>query len=210
LKTIVTKAAYAALRNRSPSAVSNWISKGRISPAALIGVGTRAKIWVERADADLAARLDPGQQDAQVRPIALQALPSLDKASPAAEPSQLSDDLRRARLQQIELQTQKLREEAAARTGIYCRTDDARRNMGRIAGQVLSTCEGALGELATAIAATFSIPQRDVLHIMRSEFRAVRERASVAQRTAAAELPALVEDEQLTEIEPRPAEENAA
>jgi hypothetical protein len=50
LRTIVTQAEYAKLKNREPSSVSKWIAEGKISKAALIGEGVRAQIWVEQAE----------------------------------------------------------------------------------------------------------------------------------------------------------------
>src|SRR4051812_39722045 len=75
MKTIVTKAEYAALKERGASAVSNWIAEGKITRAALVGEGVRARIWVEQADADLLLRLDPSQQTAQPQPVAPSAAP---------------------------------------------------------------------------------------------------------------------------------------
>lgn len=68
-KTLVTKGDFARRMNRGPSAVSNWISAGKISAAALVGKGNSAKIWLEQAQADLAASLDPSQQVIQPSPI---------------------------------------------------------------------------------------------------------------------------------------------
>ena len=70
VKTIVTKAEYAALKAREPGSVSNWIRGGKISARALVGTGVRARIWVEQAGYDLLLNLDPAQQDAQTHPIA--------------------------------------------------------------------------------------------------------------------------------------------
>ena len=69
MKTLVTKAQYAALKGRRASSVSNWIRWGKISKRALVGDGVRARIWVEQADRDLLLTLDPSQQAAQARPI---------------------------------------------------------------------------------------------------------------------------------------------
>lgn len=69
MQTVVTKERYAELKGRTPSAVSNWIAKGIITPAALRGTGVRARIILEQANADLAANLDPAQQAGQERPI---------------------------------------------------------------------------------------------------------------------------------------------
>ena len=41
MKTIVTKAQYAALKARQPGSVSNWIRDGKISARALVGTGVR-------------------------------------------------------------------------------------------------------------------------------------------------------------------------
>lgn len=105
MKTIVSKADYARLKSRTPSAISNWIAAGKISSAALIGTGVRAKIWVEQADADLIRNLDPAQQSAQVAPVApSSSLPLDGDAQPAPLPSPRSaaaaaddEDLRRRR-----------------------------------------------------------------------------------------------------------------
>lgn len=90
MQTVVSKGEYAAMKGRAPSAISNWIADGRISRAALVGEGVRAKIWVEQADADLSRNLDPSQQVAQERPVS----PGLD---PGAPPTPDDEDLRRRR-----------------------------------------------------------------------------------------------------------------
>lgn len=91
MQTIVSKGEYAALKRRAPSAISNWIADGKISPAALIGTGVRARIWVEQADADIARNLDPSQQVAQDRPVS----PSIGESAPSI--TQDDEDLRRRR-----------------------------------------------------------------------------------------------------------------
>jgi hypothetical protein len=68
-RTIVSKAAFARLMNRTGPCVSHWIKTGRISPASLVGSGRNARIWRERAEADLAANLDPVQQSLQQYPL---------------------------------------------------------------------------------------------------------------------------------------------
>lgn len=59
--TVESKSAFAARRGRSAAAVSQWIKAGLISGAALEGKGRSARIVVEIAEAQLAARVDPGQ-----------------------------------------------------------------------------------------------------------------------------------------------------
>lgn len=57
--TLISKGELARILDRSPAAVSNWISTGRISPAAIIGSGQRARLWVEQVERDLAAHPYP-------------------------------------------------------------------------------------------------------------------------------------------------------
>lgn len=81
VRTIITKAEFAMKMQRSRSCVSAWISDGKISPAAIIGDGRTARIWLERAQADLAASLDPSQQLAQSIPIVIS---TQDSSAPPA------------------------------------------------------------------------------------------------------------------------------
>ena len=91
VKTIVTKAQYAALKARQPGSVSNWIRDGKISARALVRTGVRAmKISVEQADLDLLLNLrtsTAGCSDApnRVTGQAMSALPRIaDIAAGAA------------------------------------------------------------------------------------------------------------------------------
>jgi hypothetical protein len=85
VRTVETKGQFARRKNRRPSSVSNWISQGKITPAALIGKGNAARIWVEQAEADLTASLDPSQQYANPNPANVRTtLWPLSTARPAA------------------------------------------------------------------------------------------------------------------------------
>ena len=65
--------------------------------------------------------------------------------------------------------------------------DDARERMTRIAGMMLQIFEGALPDFAAAMAAQFDVPQRDVLHLLRAEFKKVRKTAAMKERARADE-----------------------
>jgi hypothetical protein len=188
------------MKNRKPSALSNWISSGRITSAALIGSGNRAKIWVEQADRDLAQRLDVGQQEAQVHPIAPGA------ANSGGDDAEVSA-LRRERLTELQLRNARAAEEAAARTGRYTLTAAVQQKLGSVAGQTVATIEAGLPELATALANRFNLSARDVLHALRTEFRSLRQRAASAFRGAAADLPAFVDDDTAGPSDQRPGEQ---
>lgn len=81
MKTVLSKAEFAEHVGRSRSCISGWIKAGKISAEALIGEGRDAKIWVERAKADLAASLDPSQQAAQADPIIIAPIDPLPLAA---------------------------------------------------------------------------------------------------------------------------------
>ena len=57
----LSKSDFADLCNVNKSRVSHWIKEGRIGPDALSGTGRSARIIVEKAQAQLRARLDPYQ-----------------------------------------------------------------------------------------------------------------------------------------------------
>ncbi|MVA55958.1 hypothetical protein [Agrobacterium vitis] len=62
IQASVTKGQFAELIGVSPGRVSQYLTEGKISPAALDGVGRNAKINVERAKADLRLTLDVSQR----------------------------------------------------------------------------------------------------------------------------------------------------
>jgi hypothetical protein len=66
---------------------------------------------------------------------------------------------------------------------------------------VLNSTDGWNAELASKISAKFSLPQRDVLHLVRNEFRNFRSVLAAAMRQQAEMQPELIEDE-LPEPEP--------
>lgn len=121
-RTLVSKGEYARLKQRAPSAVSNWIAGGKISPEALVGIGNHAKIWVERADLDLARNLDPAQQEQQERPIAV--TPGLPPPPPSVAAPISSDPIiddiarrRKADADAAELNAEQARRRLAADSG---------------------------------------------------------------------------------------------
>lgn len=209
---VVSKGRYAALKNVTPGRVSQWISEGKIGPEALDGEGRSARIKVGIADAQLRRRLDISQRlgnglstrlsaPSEAMPAAQ---PQLDVAAPTAAPVAAGDPveerIKQERLEQLQRSNRRAAEEEAARTGCYTDSDAAKAQMARIASQMLSVIEGSLGELATAISSKFSAPQRDVLHLLRAEFRSVRLRAAASARQTASDLPAFVDDDEEEQV----------
>lgn len=202
---VVSKGRFAELRNVSPGRVSQWISEGKIKPSALVGEGRNAKIDVAAATLQLRNSLDisqaAGNGVSTNLDLPLQAPAPTETAKPAAaaQPAPVADliaeQIKQERLDQLRRANRQRAEEEAARSGKYIETAEAVRQLGTVASQLMSVVEGSLTELATAISARFEIPQRDVLHLLRAEFRKVRASGAKMFRDKAIELPASIEAE---------------
>jgi hypothetical protein len=184
----VTKSAFAAILGVSPPCVTGWIRRGKLYGDALVGdPGRRKRIRVDIARQQLKETLDPSQRlggNGKVR---------FDD-EPAGDRGNLDSDIRRARLEQLELANERARMLREAEAGRYVRSDDVRLEMGRIAGRMLSVFEGALGEMAMAVTAKPNISPREALHILRTTFRSIRERSTKTESGIAKALPATVDD----------------
>ncbi len=179
MQSTATKAEFAALSGVTKGRVSQWLRTGKIDGAALVGEGRRARINIEVARRQLDARLDLSQR------LGANGRARLDSEA-AADPNDAT--IKRQRLAQLELANDKARAEAAARSGRYVEADAARREMGEIAGRLVASLEGGLPELASALAGHFQLPQRDVLHVLRTAWRVLRARlAGEAAAVPAAE-----------------------
>jgi hypothetical protein len=204
---LLSKGQFAARISVSPGRISQMISEGKIGPEAIEGTGLRAKIKVDVALQHLKQRLDPNQrfglngittrldQPAEPKPVEKPDEPRPPPASidlPPIDP--VEDRIKREKLRQAELVTAKLEREDRAAHGAYLRTESAREEMTRIAGALMTIFEGSLQDMSGALAAQFSISSRDALHLLRQEFRKVRDRASAAHREAALALPETEED----------------
>lgn len=203
---VVSKGRFAELRNVSPGRVSQWISEGKIKSTALVGDGRNAKINVAVATLQLRQTLSIDQRTGNGIDTRLDLQPPSAPASdvanetrdpPSAPPPSdpIADQIKQEKLAGLQRENRRRAEEEAARSGKYIETAEAVRQMGAIATQMMSMVEGSLTELATAISAKFEIPQRDVLHLMRGEFRKVRANGAKVFRDKAIELPAAIEAE---------------
>jgi hypothetical protein len=205
----VSKGEFAALIGVSPGRVSQYLAEGKISAAALHGVGRNAKIIVEQAKADLRLRLDVGQRlgngietRLDAAPIAAPhpAAPSLDMDTPGSVGSTpppriggLDEQIKQAKLEQIQRANRNAAKAEAESKGALTETEASRQAMTKVASSMLIVFEGGLTDFASAIAAEFKCPQRDVLHLLRREFRKVREAAAKQARKDAAGMPETIE-----------------
>lgn len=208
----VSKGEFAALIGVTPGRVSQYLAEGKISAKALQGVGRNAKIIVEQAKADLRLTLDVGQRlgngietrlDAApiaTPPAAAVSAPTLDfeasaSAGNAAPPriGGLDEQIKQAKLEQIQRANRNAAKAEAESKGALTETEASRQAMTKVASSMLLVFEGGLTDFASAIAAEFKVPQRDVLHLLRREFRKVREAAAKQARKDAAEMPETIE-----------------
>jgi hypothetical protein len=202
---VVSKGQFATLRNVSPGRVSQWISEGKIKPDALVGEGRNAKINVTVARLQLREALDVSQLAGNgvatnlALPLTASTPPSASapnrEAAPSPQNDPIAEAIKQERLDQLRRANRREAEEEAARSGRFTDAADAARQMGTLATKMMAVMEGSLPELATAVSARFEIPQRDVLHLLRSEFRKVRAAAAKTFRDIAANQPATVEAE---------------
>lgn len=205
---IVSKSDFARLSNVSPGRVTQWISAKQIYGDALIGEGRASRIRVAAARAQLKLHLDVGQRlgnglstrldgPAQVQGVVVPAVAAADaQVLPFARPVDAMDEqIKAERLEGYRRDNRRKAEEEAARSGRFTSTDDAKQQMGRITSQMLNTFDGWLGEVAPNISAKFTLQQRDVLHLLRSEFRIFRARSSETLRQQVQEIAELVEND---------------
>ena len=195
----LTKGEFAAEIGVSPGRVSQLIGEGKIFGDALVGEGRLARINVRVAREQLQATTDPAQR------LGANGKVNLGSASAAAVPEQDFGELVPARrnfdaeyaeerLRQIRFANRKADEAERARRGLYVLATDAKQDMAKVAVRMLNIFEGALPDVASAMAGKFGVPQRDALHLLRGEFRRLRERGESQARAEAAGIAQLVED----------------
>ncbi|GLK71701.1 hypothetical protein KHC23_13000 [Ancylobacter dichloromethanicus] len=201
---VVSKGQFAQLANVSAGRVSQWIAEGKLSGGALVGEGRAARIRVSVAQSQLRARIDVGQRFGNGINTKLTATAETSPAVPSAPAiDPIEERIKQAKLREIEFKNRESAEKEFARKGLFILAKDASDQMAAIVGAMLNVFEGALPDLAAAIASQFHIPQRDVLHLLRREVRAIRERAALAARKKMESLPGDLQVE-IPETEHRP------
>ena len=173
----------------SRAAVSQWKSKDILRDDAFIGPGKTGKIIYAVAVEQVRRNRDIGQSlgNGIATRTAVDDAAQVQTApeAPAAKPDTVEDQLKRAKLEEQLRRNRLQASEEALRQGMLMDADDAREQIARIAGMMLQIFEGSLPDLAAAVAAQFNAPQRDVLHLLRSEFKKVRKTAAMKERARA-------------------------
>lgn len=187
--TAISKGEFARRRNVSPGRVSQWIAEGKISGAAIVGEGRAALIDEAVACAQLDRALHVDQRFGNGLKTSIAPAPEIE-IPPAS--SSVTDQIALQRLEQLQrANRQGMREEAVA-NGQLVDAAEARQVAGRETARLLTRLEGSLADFATAVAAQFKLPQRDVLHTLRQEMRKVRAAAAIEVRERAEPLPETV------------------
>lgn len=146
-----------------------------------LGNGIKTNVGLTPLPAASAASTgDKGIGDAQPE-IGDGAVPNMD-ATPEKSPS-IQDQLAAAKLEEQKRRNRRQASDEALRKGLLMSSDDVREQMASVATIMLQIFEGSLADFASALAEKFSIPQRDALHLLRSEF--VKVRKSAAKKEAA-------------------------
>lgn len=216
---IVSKSEFARLSNVTPGRVTQWITAKKIHGDALVGEGRNAQIRVAVARTQLRLHLDISQRmgnglstqldgppPAPVQPPPVdpgqtaQVLPFQRPTAPEPQRDPIEEQIKRERLETARRTNRKMAEEEAARSGRYVLAENARKEVGKAITQVLNSTDGWNAEMASKISAKFSLLQRDVLHLLRSEFRDFRATLAAAMRQQADGLSEMIEDE-LPELE---------
>jgi hypothetical protein len=211
---LFSKGEFARRRNVTPGRLSQWLSEGKIFGEAIVGEGRNARIRESVALRQLKAKLEPMQMtgnglstklDAPAAATTAAVLPLAPQAAPPGAPSSppppiaggdsVEEKIKAARLELLERQNREKAREEAVRSGSLTDIEIATKVAGREASRLISMFEGALSSFANAIAAEFKLPQRDVLHQLRGEFRKFRADASAETRSQAVDMPATVEVE---------------
>lgn len=196
MQEAVTKGEFASIIGVSPGRVSQYLAAGQISQAALVGSGRSAKILVGQARADLrltldvAQRLGNGSETRLDHPTNETTPADSGFSQPAPQPTGGIDyEIKQQKLEQARRANRNAAIAEARDKGVLVEALVARAEQARIASSMLDIFEGGLTDMANAVAAAFQLPQRDVKHIMRAEFRKVRETAAKQMKQKAIELP---------------------
>jgi hypothetical protein len=167
----ISKTAFAEAVRVTPARVSQWLAEKKIFGDAIVGEGRSARIRASLAVQQLQSNLN---FDRRICANSSAKLDGIFPFSPIHTRDPIEEQIKRERLETARRTNRKMAGEEAARNGRYVLSEDARRSTGKAIVQVISSTEGWCSELASAIAAKFSIPQRDVLHLVRAEFRNFR------------------------------------
>lgn len=202
---IATKSEFATIVGRHPAFVTRAIAEGKISGDALIGEGRSSRIRVDAALAQLAIKLDLGQQLAQANPIIpLPAQSSIVPPSGAvtvgtveraagadtSAPAAADDPLAQERAEQVRLRNANLRaqiergaREDALSAGALVDATAVARALSRQLQPLMSIFDELPAAIAKPMSEQFGIDYPTALIAVKAATR--RHRLAAAERLAA-------------------------
>jgi hypothetical protein len=195
---VISKSEFARRRNVAPSRVTQWIEAGKISGAAMVGQGRNAQLRESVACQQLNRTLDISQRLGNGLATRLTSTPPAQQpidfdagraAGGDAPAATTQDRIAIERLEQARRQNERDRRDDAVACGLLVDAKTVRLTAGRQAFEMLTRFDGALNDLATAVSAEFKMPQRDVLHLLRKQYREVRASMAAEMKSRAAVLP---------------------
>lgn len=199
MQVAVSKGEFAHIIGVSPGRVSQYLTEGKITSGALVGTGRNARINVEQAKADLRLTLDVSQRlgnGIETRLDAPQQFVSPAQAVLSETAQQGADyQIKQQKLEQLRRANRNGAKAEALDRGQLIETEAARVEMMKISSSMLQIFEGGLTDLSSAIASQFKLPQRDILHLLRQQFRLIRATAAKQMELQAASLTETVETE---------------
>lgn len=191
----MSKGEFATHIGVSPGRVSQMITSGMIGKDALVGEGRSARVLVEAAVEQIRKRRDVGQALGNGLGTRLTSAPAQQQADAKLLPrdpdttelialERLATERRRNRLAEID---------EAERMGRLVPAEDMQREVGKVAQRLVNTFTGMVPDIANAIAAEYSLPARDLVHLIRRVMNEKRADAAQELGAAAAEMPDTVE-----------------
>lgn len=172
----LSKADFARHVNRSRACISGWLKTGKISSEAIVD----GKIDRDRALADLAASLDPGQQAAQTSPIIGSSTISTEaRSDPIVNPimaEREKDQARRAKADadRAEHDAEAARRKLALDEGKYVVAEEAAASFGREMAKFISETELFINNLARRIAENHNLDHKQITAFAREDYRKFR------------------------------------
>lgn len=198
--TILSKSDFARHIGVSRQRVGQMVDAGLIGPDALDGQGRTAKVIVAKAVEQIRRRRDIGQAlgngiatRLELEPVEPDAPAATSTTEQQPRTPNVDDALKQERLQAERRRNRIAAEEDATRRGRLVDASQVRAEMTKMAQAIEDENAGMLADFASALAAEFKLPQRDVLHLLRKIRTEKKAGAAERARRRAAALPEFVE-----------------
>ncbi|RWC25893.1 MAG: hypothetical protein EOS27_26955 [Mesorhizobium sp.] len=196
----LSKGDFAAHIGVTPGRVSQYIAAGMIGKDALEGQGRNAKVIVARAVEQIKLKRNIGQALGNGLSTRLDLDPEDQPEPPRSTPADVDrltpnvdNELKQQRLEAERRRNRLAAEDEAARRGRLVDATLVRAEMTKLAQAIEDENAGMLTDFASAVAAEFKLPQRDVLHLLRKVRADKKAGAADRARRRAASLPEFVE-----------------